>query len=114
MGLSALDIPVPSTAFRRGNREPGTVSYFNGNDPLPTSWARTLAGQLPSAKSEHHTVTHAGVPASDEQEGNGVTLEGDVQRGMNMNSVEDYERRDAFREADVESPIGRTLSSSVP
>ncbi len=35
-----------------------------------------------------------------------MAFERDVERGMNMNSIEDYERRDGFREADVESANG--------
>ena len=32
-----------------------------------------------------------------------MAFERDVERGMNMNSIEDDERRDGFREADAES-----------
>ena len=64
---------------------------------------RDTASLRDNTHSEGHAVTQAGVSAPDEQEGNSVTFERDVERGMNMNSVKDYERRDGFREADVES-----------
>lgn len=39
--------------------------------------------------SEDNAVTQTGIPASDEEEGNVAALEQDVERAMNMNSIED-------------------------